>query len=310
MVLVPEYSHDFFRYIKYSGMVRGVGRKCLIGKIIQGYHVIEKGLTMPQARLGFGVDRVEAVVNLCLLFKSKYGDGDVQVREAVAVVLEYKQFHLANSHELPVRLNQKIEMLEAQFVHATPSCQLDSDSQKYFEHVEESFPAFSNSRRSVRYYSDRSIPVDLITEVVDLARNTPSSCNRQGSRVHVFSDKEQIDRILAIQTGNRGFGHLVDKLFIITGDLAYNYNVYERNQVYVDGGMMAMNLLYALHYHKIVACPLNCYLPFSKEKQLKKECGLSGSEVLVAMISCGFAPDAFKIAKSHRYGLDEIMKVH
>jgi nitroreductase len=310
IALLPEYAHDFFRYVKHSGMVRGVRKKSLIGKIIQGYHVIEKGLTMPETRLGFGIDRVEVVADLCLLFQSKYGDEDMQVREAVSVVMEYMEFHSANRHELPTRLNEKIIALGKCFQDVSPSRQLNSNVEKYFGHVHDDFFEFSSSRRSVRNYSEQSIPIDLMKSVVDLSRNTPSSCNRQGSRVHVFTDIEQINRILSIQTGNRGFGHLVDKLIIVTGDLAYNYNVYERNQVYVDGGMMAMNLLYSLHYHKVVTCPLNCYLPYAKEQKLKRECGLSDSEVPVAMISCGFAPDSFKIAKSCRYDLGTILAVH
>ena len=75
----------------------------------------------------------------------------------------------------------------------------------------------------------------------------------------------------------------------------------ERYQVYIDGGMYAMNLLYALHYNQIAACILNCSHTPEKDELLRNICGIKDSENFIAMIACGIPPERFKIAISRRY---------
>ncbi len=90
------------------------------------------------------------------------------------------------------------------------------------------------SRHSVRQFSDRPVDIDLLRAVVDMARKTPSVCNRQGPRVHIFDDAEEA---LSHQPGNRGFGHLASKAVVVTADLQAFSGLGERHQAYVDGGM-------------------------------------------------------------------------
>lgn len=125
----------------------------------------------------------------------------------------------------------------------------------------------------------------------------------------MFTDKEKISEILTLQGGNRGFGHLADKLIVLTQEQGISHGVYERHQIYVDGGMFAMNLLYALHYKKIVACSLNCNFSMMKERKMRKICNVDSSEMFVMMISCGIAPDNFKIASSKRIPLSNLLTI-
>ncbi len=49
-------------------------------------------------------------------------------------------------------------------------------------------------------------------------------------------------------------------------------------QCYIDGGIFLMNLLYALHFKNIAACPLHCALNLFKERKIKKMLGMKRSE--------------------------------
>lgn len=62
---------------------------------------------------------------------------------------------------------------------------------------------------------------------------------------------------MSYQNGNSGFGHTVPALFVITSDMRIFEKSGERNQGWVDGGLFAMALVYALHALGLGACMLN-----------------------------------------------------
>lgn len=310
LVLLPEYLIDYYKYVRYSGLFREKhSREKLIGKIIAEYHIIEKGLTMPETRLGFGQENVFLLVHNCTEYIRRFGSGDNQVEHAISVILEYRNYHINKEYLLGTVLLDKISILEKEIPGLFACEQSYISKDIFFGNINSSFKEFSASRKSVRNYSKDDVSMDRIVAAVDLARNAPSSCNRQGTRVYVFSDAEIINKILTIQGGNRGFGHLANKLIIITAELGVSHGVFERHQVYVDGGMYAMNLLYSLHYNQIAACSLNCNFSIQKDRDIRKLCKIKDSEVFVVMISCGIPPDSFQVALSKRYSLDKVLTV-
>lgn len=299
--LKVAYVYDMKRYMKniYSFDLEYTETN-LIGLIIREYHVIEKGLTMPNTRLGFGKDVLIDLIKNCIKFASKFSKANEQLLHAVGVIKEYEYFHLERNYILSEEISKLIIRLSDEINNVNVVRQKDMTISDYFAYNNESFPIFSSSRSSVRNYSDEDINIDIITEAINLSRNTPSACNRQPWRTYVFSDKAKINSILETQAGNRGFGHLTNKLIVITSELGMYSSIGERNGAYVDGGMYAMNLLYFLHYKKIAACILNCSNTLEKDVKLRELCGIKDSEVFIAMITCGIPPEKFKIANSFR----------
>ena len=224
--------------------------------------------------------------------------------------MEYESFHKKNAYMLEQSVEDAIYTLKIKAKGIVPSEQKELSRLEYFGSINKTFPDFAHSRLSVRNYSERDISVDTIQAAVDLARTTPSACNRQTSRVYVFTDKKQIEEILEMQGGNRGFGHLANKLIVITAELGVFADMNERYQAWIDGGMFAMNLLYALHSQEIAACILNCSHTARKDKQMRKVCPVKESEVFIAMISCGHAPEKFKVALSPRNSLDTYLTIN
>ena len=163
------------------------------------------------------------------------------------------------------------------------------------------------SRHSVRQYADTPVPMDMIRQAVDMARKTPTVCNRQGPRVHVFEDAQQA---LNWQPGNKGFGHLASRGLIVTADLQAFSGNGERNQPFVDGGMFAMSLLYALHALGLGACPLAWSMRPSDDRAMRTALGIPDSEAVIMMISVGHLPETLQVAKSHRMPLEHILVEH
>lgn len=299
-----EYLNDMSQYVRFSRTFENNTPQKLLGSIILQYHVIEKGLTMPEIRAGFGTERVKALCNDCIKYIREYGQENQQLEHAIEVILEYEDYN--SKIGVAKEAQDKIDQLKKQLVKPVlKSTQNVVTRQKYFEHAKSEFSVFARSRHSIRNFSDEVIPDSLINKSLELAQCAPSACNRQSWRTYIYSEKRLINKILELQGGNRGFGHLTDKLIIITGDLSAFCNINERNQVYVDGGIYVMNVLYALHSYEIAACVLNCGFDNNKAGDIKQIAGIDKSHVFIAMIICGKAPDEFKTAISPRNGLGE-----
>ena len=73
--LLKGYQYDFVRYYKFSFTNESDTFSKLIGRIIKEYHVIEKGMTMPNSRFGFGKDLVLSLCNSCQKFSINYEMG-------------------------------------------------------------------------------------------------------------------------------------------------------------------------------------------------------------------------------------------
>lgn len=301
--LLKAYKYDRKRFFAFSGITSSNTETKLIKNIITRYHVIEKGLTMPEARLGFGKDAILLLCDLCIEYSSKYNTTDEQLLHAIGVVFEYERFHQTQNYPLDDKVVSKIELLKHTGINTNCSVQIKTSRTDYFSQTESSFLQFSNSRKSVRNYTNQDIPLEVFTKVFNLAKNTPSACNRQSWRTYLFTEKKHINEILNIQGGNRGFGHLSNKVIVISGEVGAFASPGERNQVFIDGGMYAMNLLFALHYYQIAACILNCSTTIEKDRKLRESTKIKESEVFIAIISCGIPPEEFEIAASKRFDI-------
>ncbi|WP_211229842.1 nitroreductase family protein [Olivibacter sitiensis] len=176
----------------------------------------------------------------------------------------------------------------------------------FYRFNEADFKCFSNSRKSIRNFTGEKVNEVLIRDAVQLAMNAPSVCNRQSAKVYLVEDKVKIDKILEIQGGFRGYTEQVGQLLILTTDRNYFYTIGERNQLYIDGGIFLMNLLYALHYYKIANCPANWGKTVQEEEVLSKYIFLPNSEKIICMVPIGVANPEFSVCLSRRRDIDEV----
>lgn len=303
------FKYDSNRFIKHSNVFnRWNNPEKLIGQIIAEYHVIEKGLAMPNMRFGFGKIILNDLINHCILFENKFGNEKEQFKYAISVIAEYKKVHENENFSLEDGLNKSIDNLLLKANFFKPSEQISMTKEAYLKNTNSSFESFSSSRKSLRVFSG-TIELEKIKKAISLAQNAPSACNRQPSRVYIVQDKDCIKNVLSVQNGNRGFGHLSDKLIVLTAELGAYLGINERNDVYVNGGIYAMNLLYALHYYQIGACPLNWCATPEQDLKLREICNIKESETVILIIACGGIPSNFKLVASHRDDYKNIINI-
>jgi nitroreductase len=169
------------------------------------------------------------------------------------------------------------------------------------------FADFAAARHSVRVFSDKSVDRQDIQRAVVTAQRAPSVCNRQSWRVYALNDRGSIKQALAFQNGNTGFGDQIPCLLLVTGDTSTMIFTYERNQIWIDGGLFSMALLYALQSLGLATCCLNLCMPWSVEAKLARFYKLPDSERPIMMIAVGHLPDRLLVANSQRQPIDSVL---
>jgi len=226
------------------------------------------------------------------------------------VLKEYAAFHAEIGFKLDSEVTENLSKIVNRFENVHGTNQLQTTEKQYFESTNAPFDIFNKSRYSVRSYTPKTIPLDLLSQCIDMAQKSPSFCNRQPTRVHIIKSAQKKEAILAIQNGNRGFGHLAETLLVLTSVISVTKDIHERNENHLNGGMFAMTLLQALHFNRIAACALNWSVDNQKDMQIRKILGVPENEVVLLVISCGYPPENFKIASSPRKKAQEITSIH
>lgn len=299
--------YDLWRLCQASWVKRALSRETRVAEIVVHYHVVEKGLTMPGRRLNFGHAMVTLLARQCLAFQETFGvEGAPQVRHAIAVLRAYAALHDPSARaEAPAFWADFGELL-ARLPEVPPATQPHVTREAFFAAVHADFEAFARSRHTLRHYAG-PLPIERVRAAVALACETaPSACNRQHARVRCVSDPALRDRLLALQNGNRGFGHLADKVLVVSADCDDLLSPAERNDAYVNGGIFLMNLCYALHYHQIAHCMLNWSVSPETDRALRALIPIRESEIVLALLTCGEAPECFDVAMSPRRPVAEM----
>ena len=91
-------------------------------------------------------------------------------------------------------------------------------------------------------------------------------------------------------------------------EMATLQNEYERNTVFVDGGIFLVNLLYALNHYQIAACPVIWGAEPDNDRHIYKLLEIPQSHEIISLIAAGAFPEGrVKAARSFKRPTDTIM---
>lgn len=298
------FRYDCQQFLENAGALHLDRRNAAVAEIVMGYHVLEKGLTMPKRRLGFGQGAVLRLIELIKQYEARFGLDEPQVEYAIGVLRSYRQLHSEWPEPMP-RLDAFLEQHPRIPAAHEPHVTRD----EFFAAKDKPFPEFAASRHVVRHFSG-AIPRETLENAMKLALTAPSACNRQHARIHVIDSKALMEKLFAAQGGTRGFGQDADKAIVVTVDLSAIRWSWERHDIYTNGGIFVMNLCYALHYYGIAHCILHWSVPPEVDVQAHELLEIPSNEAIVQVIACGMPPAEFDVAGSPRRELSEVMKWH
>ena len=298
------FRYDRAQFMANAGALHLDRMAAARAEIVMGYHVLEKGLTMPRRRLGFGRGVVVHLVNLINSFEKRFGGDDSQVRHAVGVLRAYRELHRERPDPMP-----RLDAFLASHPDIPAADEPHVTREAFFAAKDAPFPQFAASRHVCRHFAG-PVPMKTIESAVELAITAPSACNRQPARAHVIDDPALRDRIFAEQGGTRGFGADTDKILVVTADLSTVRWGWERHDCYVNGGIFVMNLCYALHYLGVAHCILHWSVSPEVDRESHKFLGIPWNEAIVQVIACGMPPEEFDVAASPRLAVSDVLTWH
>jgi len=300
-------AHRYFCSASWAGPAKKHELTHIESDLIKHYHVLEKGLVMADFRPRSGVAILKRLIVLTSIWKDAGGDeNEFHFQAALAVIKSYHRKH----HNLNIDVS---DLIPPGFCDEDEICKVDAGSKLPNEISADDlakFDRFALSRHSVRQFSlDRVPEHDLLTSAVEVAISAPSVCNRQTWRVHLY-EGEAAQKMLSFQNGNRGFGHLIPTVAIVTSDMRLFGGGGERYQGWIEGGLFSMNFLLALHARGLSSVALNWSRLNKDDRLLRAAAKIPEHERIIMLIGCGYASEGHEVTCSPRSPVSQYIKWH
>lgn len=298
------FLYDYKRYLYFSGWRENLKDLELRNyNTVMAYHGLEKSLSYKNRNPNSGWSNAERVfLRLNIANSSKeFGYHD---RAATQVLKRF--LDLPSNRELPrtKEMMSFLNILKIQSVdfHGAIEFPLSNFKKGILEKPED----FFFSRYSLREFKNQIVPEEIVQRAIRLAMKTPSVCNRQAWHIYGSSESDIIKKTLHYQNGNKPFGEKVPNLLIVSTDLKAFFAGSEHYQHWIDGGLLSMSIMYALHSLGIASCPLNWSQTPKRDKELRKALRIRTNHTVIMMIALGYPDDENKVCSSSRRPLSEV----
>ncbi|MGF2082641.1 nitroreductase family protein [Enterococcus casseliflavus] len=311
--LKKAYNYDLKKFINnYSSEnIMISSKRQLESRLVFYSHSIEKGLSRKDFRYNFGYNVLKKLSNVMKVYIRKgYGTNDSAWLNTLSVLNCYQNKHVAD--KIPLEF---FDDVFEEFIDEIKESLSDLGGTNFLnnklniDNKEKNFEQLALERSSLREYSSEDVCNERLHNAVRIAMKTPSVCNRQSFECHIISDRNLIKEVLKIQSGLGGYD-TPPKLILVTSRISSFLSVSERNQQFIDGGLFAMSLLYAIEYENLAACPLNAMFDMKNEIKIKKLLNIDDSVSLIMFISVGNYLSEYNVPKSFRYDISDVIVNH
>lgn len=298
--ILRVYYNDYKYYVSNSLTLFGGGdlNEKIKGLILLHAHSLEKGMSFQTKKANWGALKASQLCN----YINALTHEDTICEEcvlAINVLNKYvKDEYASKDSALTNKIKDILERYKSVIDDSEYGLKEVSEPPVFDKEV---IQQFMSSRSSVRYFSAEPVTKAEIDGAMEIAYLTPTACNRQTSRVYAFRNKGTIQNIIDNQLGDQGWCNNADVLFVITGIQSCFGGSYERQQVYIDGGLFAMNFTWGLHLQHIASCFKMFVRDPKLQDKVKKICHIPENEVPIVLILAGhYKQESIMSPKSHR----------
>ncbi|MDH7603030.1 MAG: nitroreductase family protein [Armatimonadota bacterium] len=272
-------------------------------------HAIDKGLYLPERRVGFGRDKIRCILNMLKLLAPSAGGRQRVVTWAVNILRRYARALAKDLETLDIASEKRVELANwleklrdalEQFDQLPDVCEGPPSktglSDIYFK------------RRSVRCWKDEDVDNSVLRTLVEAALWAPSSCNRQPYKFLFIRDAKVKRMVLDVATGGRGFADMAPVVLLLLVDVRAYYSPSERHLAYIDAALASQNLALAACELGLGTVWLNCAVEdFAKEDELRGELRIPRWYALVGAMAIGWPLDDTRYEPSVRRSVDDVI---
>lgn len=306
-----EFYHDYKHYKRWNYNNPNVkNRAAQESKILRQTHMIEKGMSLSSPRKGFGQRNIAVLFEMLDQYlQMEFPAEGMPFQDAICVLNEYVLLQQKMSYE-NLEMIEKLKPYNRYRVPGKEAGIKYDTKENMMSYVNQSYPEFFNSRHSMRQFSKQVISTEDVKKAIRIAQKAPTACNRQATKVYMYTNEATNKAIGRLIAGNTGFENEVRNYLVVTADVSAFYDSFERNQIYVEAGLFTMALVEALHYNGIGSCILQNGEYYKKNKDFKKVCdNIPDNERIVLFVAIGYYKDKFAYAVSLRKDVNDVFKV-
>ena len=305
-----EFLYDYNYYIT-NNMNSSKGLNSLEYSLVITGHTLEKGFTHFNLR-PFGINKIKKLIYL-LKKETKYEKHEklFSFINGINLLKEYKKIYEINNwtnyseyKEVSDFINEykDIEIIKAG-AYIVEKVELEKD-------YKIDYKKFIKSRHSTRNFKKKRLKKEDILSAVEMAKYTPSACNRQNIKLHYYPSGKMKQNVIDFSLGKGGIYLSGVSTFIITIDVNGLFGAGERNQGYFNAGLFATNLINAFHSLGIGTCLIQFSNKIEEEEELKKLNQIPSYERIAVILFAGYYDEKSIFAVSSRKSVEEYFKEH
>jgi nitroreductase len=291
---------------KFSALRNGIqanrGKKQYLFNLRRNIHRLEKGLSYPNGKSIFAEDYILETVTGFVKGKlaGQLDEETIKWGEAVlglyfetvkgTPIVEKARQHFTASLG-PVSCSDYIPYNSSE----RPELNID-----YNELLQ-----LSVRRRSVRFFSEQTVDVSLINKAYEIAKYSPSACNRQAFQYLFYNDPNVVDKLAKVPGGVSGYS--LPAVIVVVGRYDGYFNVRDINAPLIDASLSIMSFLLAAETLGLGTVCINWPNLVDREEKIRNIIHLDPAEFVIMMIGIGYPIESGKIPFSAKRPFDSIV---
>lgn len=307
MILSLRYFiYDYIRYIKYSGLKSDMTDEEVRNyNSAMVYHGLEKSLSYKKRNQNSGWRNAFQILELLNIAKENNNIGfhDMKSKSVLEDFLNLPENLNDERHSV---IQKKLNSLDIRDNDSSISGAVEYSLDSYKKGILKNPEDFFYSRYSLREFKDAIVSDKDIEKAIKLSMKTPSVCNRQAWGIYHTSESEIKNIVLNYQHGNKPFGENVPNIILITTDLKAFFSADEHYQYWIDGGLLSMSIMYALHSLGIASCALNWSAKPKNDLALRRELKIKENHTIIMVLAVGYPDETNKVCASPRRPMEEV----
>jgi len=279
--------------------------------VIINSHSIEKGLSHFKLRR-FGGKKIKTIINLIKKYSIYQNyEKDFSFILGVNIIREYVKVYKENNW-----IKEKEYRITSEYIKNLPNIKTMKlspyiiEKEELIKKYKINYLNFVKSRHSLRNYKKKKLKSKDIRKAIQIAKYTPSACNRQNIKVHYYSNWKMRQNIIKYINCKDGINLDSVNIFIITFDINGLYGSGGRNQGYFNAGLFSMNLINSFHSMGIGSCFIQYDNNYNEEEKLKNFNKIPLNERIAVIILAGYYKNKSKFTISQRKELSDYLIVH
>jgi nitroreductase len=301
--------------VKYHNSLKKSGQSSTL--LRRNIHRLEKGLIMRPRRDCFAEGFILETVVCYLKCRNDNGYCHEELKWAKDTLSTY--FNVVVSTIIIDKAKNIFS--EANYKNNESTCEDEQLYSPYFKRDSvvskvnfEQLDTLFRQRRSVRWFEQRTVPMELIDKAVNIAKQAPSACNRLPYKFLVSHQADIACKIAECAMGTQGFSGNIQCLVTVIGDLSAYPAERDRHVIYIDAALASMQLMLAFETLGLSSCPINWPDIEERERRISKLLELDYTQRPVMLIAVGYAdPNGgipYSLKKKNQYLVEEVINVN